>query len=115
AEFRLAGPGRWPPAQPGDLLAQQVLPARLGERLDPGALGTGEDPGRVPALVRADGEVGHFPGARTDGVEEPPVVRDDDQGTPPPEQVPGQPGDPGDVEVVGRLVEDEQVGGPYEQ
>ena len=34
-ELRLAGPGRRATAQPGDLLAQQVLPARLGLGRDP--------------------------------------------------------------------------------
>ena len=61
AELRLRRAGRRPPAQPGDLLAEQVLPAGLGGGGDPLPLGPGEDPGGVPALVRPHGLVGDLP------------------------------------------------------
>jgi hypothetical protein len=51
----------------------------------------------------------HLPGPLADRVEEPPVVRDDDQRRSAPGEVVGQPRDRLHVEVVGRLVEDDQV------
>ncbi len=109
AEPGLAGARRRSPAQPGDLLAQHVLAFGLDVGGDPGAFGTGERPGRVPALVAADGALADLPRPDGDGIEEPAVVGDDDERAAPLDQVRGEPADPGDVEVVGRLVQDQQV------
>ena len=54
AELRLGGAGRRAAAQPGDLLAEQVLPAGLGRGGDPLPLGAGQGPGGEAALVRPD-------------------------------------------------------------
>ena len=85
----------------------------FGRGRDPVALGAGQHVRRVAALVAVDVAVVHLPRPRADGVEEPPVVRDDDEraapGRPPRRQVPGQPGDALDVEVVRRLVEQDDV------
>jgi hypothetical protein len=68
-------------------------------------------PGRVPALVRPDTHaVGDLPGAGAHRVEEPPVVGDHHQRAAPRSRRCRQPGDPGDVQVVGGLVEHQQVG-----
>ena len=77
--FGLRGAGRRAAAQPGDLLAEQVLPAGLGGGRDPLPLGPGQGPGGEAALVGAHGLVGDLPGAGADRVEEPPVVGDHDQ------------------------------------
>jgi hypothetical protein len=115
AELRLAGPRRWAPTQPGDLLAEQVLPARLHGGRDPQPLGARQGPRGVPALVDADRLVGDLPGTGGDRVEEPAVVGDHSQRPTAGEQVPGQPVDTRDVQVVGGLVEDQQVGGADQQ
>ena len=62
---------------------------------DPVPLGPGQHVRRVPALVRGGLAVVHLPHAVAHGVEEPPVVRDDDQRAAP---LPAEPGD----EVVGQ-------------
>ena len=53
-----------PAAQPGQLLAGEVLPARLGGVGLPGALGAGEDPVGVAAQVALDPAARDLPGAR---------------------------------------------------
>jgi len=109
-EARLGRAGRRATTQPGQLLAQQVGPPGLGRIGHPDPLGPGEYIGRVAPLVRMHLAAGHLPGRRTDRVEEPPVVGDHDQAAPPPGQVTGQPRHALDVEVVGRLVEHQQIG-----
>ena len=81
AELGLGRPRRCTATQPGELLAQQVLALLLGRRRVPCALGPRQDVGRVAALVLVDAAVVHLPRARADGVEEPAVVRDDDERT----------------------------------
>ena len=54
AELRLRGARRRAAAQPGELLAHQVLPALLGGRGLTRPLGLGEHEGGVPALVGVD-------------------------------------------------------------
>ena len=66
-------------AQPGQLLADQVLPAHLGGGGLPLPLGLGEHERGVPALVGVDDAVVHLPGPLADRVEEPAVVGDHDQ------------------------------------
>src|SRR5947207_3266074 len=92
-------------AQPGERLAEQVLPARLRGRLLHGALRPGQYPGGVPALVSTHRPVGDLPGTGGHRVEEPAVVRDDDQGASARPEVIGEPGDAGDVEGGGGLGE----------
>ena len=53
-ELRLRRPGRRSPAQPGELLADQVLPAGLGRGRLALPLRLGQDVRRVPAVVRVD-------------------------------------------------------------
>ncbi len=110
AELRLRRARLGAAPQPGQLLAHEVLALLLGERRLALALGPRQDIGGVAAVVLVDGAALDVPDPVADLVEEPPVVGDDDdrglQGV----QVRGQPGDALDVEVVGRLVEQEEVG-----
>src|SRR5690606_27116873 len=93
----------------GDLLAQEVLPAFLGRRGEPGAFGLGQDVRGVSAFVAFDPAVHDLPGVGGHRVEEPPVMGDDQQRRLARGKVPGQPVDGLDVEVVGGLVQDDQV------
>ncbi len=112
-ELRLRRPGRRAAAQPGQLLAHQVLPLRLdGGRL-PVALHPLQHVGRVTALERLDDPVVHLPGGGRHLVQEPPVVGDHEEAArvarPACLQMLREPGDPLHVEVVGRLVERDHV------
>ena len=109
AELGLGGARGRAPAQPCQLLAHQVLPAGLRRGGLPLALGAGEDVRRVAALVHVDGGVVDLPGLLAHGVEEPAVVGDDHQRAGARHQVPGEPVHRLDVEVVGGLVEQQQV------
>ena len=77
------------------------------------ALGAGQHVGGVAAVERVHDAVVDFPGLGADFVEEPAVVGDHEEGAlvgpPAGLQVPGQPGDAFDVEVVGGLVEHDDV------
>ena len=90
-----------------------VLALLLGGLGGLGALDALQHVGRVPALELLDLPVVHLPHAEADLVEEPAVVRDDEQRARLPRpaalEVVGQPGDGVDVEVVGGLVEHEHV------
>ena len=77
--FGFDGPGRRAAAQPGQLLADQVLPAYLGGGGLPLPLGLGEHERRVAALVGVDHAVVDLPRRLADRVEEPAVVGDHDQ------------------------------------
>lgn len=101
--------GRGAAAQPGQLLAHEVLPLGLLGGGDALPFGAGEHVVAVAALVLVDGAALDVPHAGADLVEEPPVVGDADESGAPGAQVVGQPGDALDVEVVGGLVEDDQV------
>ena len=79
-ELGLAGARRRAAAQPGELLAQQVVAALGGDPRHPLALGLGEHEGRVAALVGVHRPRVDLPGLGGDGVEEPPVVGDGDDG-----------------------------------
>ncbi len=113
AELRLRRTRGGAAAQPGQLLAHQVLPLGLGRRGVPVTLDALQDVGRVAALERLDDAVVDLPGRVADLVEEPPVVGHDEQPAgvrgPARLEVSGQPGDALDVEVVGRLVEEQHV------
>ncbi len=114
AELRLGRARRGAPAQPGELLAGQVAPTLLGDLGDALPLDPGQDPRRVAALVGVDDGVVDLPRLRAHRVEEPPVVGDDHErpapGRPAGAQVRGQPRHAVDVEVVGGLVQQEDVG-----
>lgn len=109
AVARLGGPGGGAAAQPGQLLAHQVLPLGLLGGCDAVALGAGEDVVAVAALVLVHVTALHVPHAGADLVEEPPVVGDADERGAALLEVLGQPGNALDVEVVGGLVEDQEV------
>ena len=109
AELRLGRARRRATAQPGQLLAHQVLPPGLRGRRLALPLGLGEHEGGVPAVVHVDHAVVHLPRGRADRVEEPAVVGDHHQRGGTTGEVLGQPGHRLDVEVVGRLVEHDQV------
>ena len=109
AEPRLARARRRAAAQPGELLAQQVLPTRLVRGGDPLALGAGEDVRRVAAVVLVHRAADHVPGPGRHRVQEPAVVGHDHEGSAATRQVPGEPGHGLHVEVVGRFVEHEEV------
>src|SRR5690606_319589 len=110
-ELGFGGAGRRSTAQPGQFLAEQVLAALLrgaGEALP---FRFGEHVGGIAAFVALHPPVHDLPGALGDGVKEPAVVGDDGDGFAPLVEVVGQPGNAFDVEVVGRLVQDDQVVG----
>ena len=109
AELRLRRAGRRTPAQPGQLLARQVEPPRLRGRVLALALGPGQDVRRIAAFVAVDRGVVHLPGRRTHRVEEPAVVGDHDERQVAAQQRLSEPGDRLDVEVVGRLVQQQHV------
>ena len=113
-ELRLARPGGWPAAQPGELLAQQVVAPFGGHGGDPVALRLRQDVGGVPAVVLLDLAIDDLPGAVGHGVEEPPVVGDGGERVVGPgamtDKVVGEPRHAFDVEVVRRLVEEQHVG-----
>ena len=77
------------------------------------ALNPLQNVGRVSALELVDDAVVDLPRVGRNRVEEPPVVRDDHErsgtGRPAANQVLGQPVDSGYIEVVGRLVEKQNV------
>ena len=78
-ELRLGGAGRRPAAQPGQLLAGQVLAPGLLRAGLAVALGPGQHVRRVAAVVRIDHAVVQLPGRRRHRVQEPPVVGHDDE------------------------------------
>ncbi|SKY48729.1 30S ribosomal protein S5 [Mycobacteroides abscessus subsp. abscessus] len=97
-------------AKPCQLFARKILATFLRDVGLSCPLGAREDPVVVAALVLVDLTVVHLPGARGDGVEEPAVVGDDDERAASRNEVLGKPLHAFDVEVVGRLVEDQDVG-----
>ena len=113
AELRLRRAGRGAAAQPGELLLHEVLALRLGGRGRAVALDALQHVRRVAALEGLDDAVVHLPGVGRDLVEEPPVVGHDDErarrSATSGAEVLGQPGDALDVEVVGGLVEEQDV------
>ena len=115
AELRLGGAGRGAAAQPGELLLDQLLATLLGGARLPLALRLGQHERRVAALVAVDGPVVDLPRRLAHLVEEPAVVGDDDEGAGPADEVLGEPGHRLDVEVVGGLVEHDQVVAPEQQ
>ena len=99
--------------EPGELFAGHVAPALLGHRREPVALHALQDVGRVAAFKGVDARVVHLPHLEGHLVEEPPVVRYDEQRPrarlPAGLEVSGKPVDGPHVEVVSRLVQREHV------
>ena len=114
-EARLGRARRRPALQPRELLAQQVLAAFLAGGGDALALGAREHPRRVATVVAVDDPVGDLPGLLDDGIEEPAIMGDDEQRSAPCSEVSGEPVDAFDVEVVRRLVEQQQLGSSEQQ
>ncbi len=73
------------------------------------ALGAGEHVRGVATLVLVDRAVGHLPGGGAHGVQEPAVVRDHEHRAAPRRQVPSEPIDAFHVQMVGGLVEQQQL------
>ena len=110
AELGLARARGRTAAQPGELLAQQVLAPLLARLRLARALGLREHVRRVAAVVALHARVDDLPRLGRDRVEEPAVVGDGDERAAAYGEVLGEPRDRLDVEVVGGLVEHEQVG-----
>ncbi len=107
-EVRAGGPRRSQASSLRSRLRRRAS-ARAGL---PGTLGAGEHVRRIAAVVRVDARVVDLPDPGADRVEEPAVVADHehrDRAGLERVQVLGEPGDGLDVEVVGRLVEHQQV------
>jgi hypothetical protein len=111
----LAGAGRGAPSQPGQLATGQVAPGRLGTRGLLLALGPGLEVGAVAALVHVGVAPVELEDAGGDPVEHMAVVGDEHEPAPVAGQPVLEPGDAVDVEVVGRLVEHQQVEGVHEE
>ena len=109
--LRLAATGLGTTPQPGQFAPGEVPPPVLGRRGLLLTLGPGLEVGGVAALMEEVGAPVELEHAGGDPVEEVAVVGDDDQAA----RVGGQPvlepGHRGEVEVVGRLVEDQQLAG----
>ena len=106
----LAGAGLGAPAEPGQLPPGQVAPGGFGRRGLLLAFGPGLQVGGVAPFVHvgaAPVELEH-PGG--DPVEQVAVVGDEDQAAPEGQQLLLEPGHRAQVEVVGGLVEDQQLG-----
>ena len=118
AELRLGRSGASAAREPRELLAHDVLALLLGRLGGLRAFDALEHVGRVPALELLHLPVVHLPHAEADLVEEPAVVRDDEERArllrPAALEVVGQPRDGVDVEMVGGLVEHEHVAVPDE-
>ena len=110
AELRLRRPRRRAASQPRELLAQQLLAAALASGLLAVALGAREDVGRVAPVVLVDRAVGELPRRGADRVQEPAVVRHDQHRAAPRREVAREPVDAFDVELVRRLVQQQQLG-----
>ena len=99
--------------EPCEFLARHVAATLLGDRRHAVALHALQDIGGVPTLERVDAAVVHLPHGRTDLIQEPAVVRDHEHGAAPPLptgfKVLGKPVDGPHVQMVGRLVEHENV------
>ena len=109
AGLGLARAGRRAPAQPRQLLAGQDLARRLVGRRLLLALGLALEVGVVAAVVDVAGAAVELEHLGRDPVEHVAVVGHQDQPAPERGQAVLEPGDGVDVEVVGGLVEDEQV------
>src|ERR1700677_455155 len=115
AELGLRAPSLRAAAQPGQLLAGQVLSALLGGVLGTLSLRLRQHVSRVPAGCRVHLTAIDLPGPVADGVQQPAVVADHDDGAAAVTQVPAEPVDGLDVQGVWRLVKQQQVLGSRQQ
>ncbi len=97
-------------ADPDLLLGEQLVGARLGLRLGGELLVAGALVGRVVAGVAAQLAAVELDDARADRVEEGAVVGHDDRAAAKGQQQLLEPGDGVEVEVIGRLVEQQDLG-----
>ena len=106
-------------AQPRELLAGHVAPAFFLYLSSAVPLNALKDVGRVASLERVDRSIVDFPHRGADLVEEPTVVRDHEQRArarlPAGFQMMGEPVDGAHIEMVGGLIEHENVVGADEQ
>ena len=109
-ELRLGAPGLGPALQPGELLAGQVPAATFGGLGAALPLGLREHISRVPALGGTHLAPVDLPGPLAHRVQQPAVVADHDDRAAPIAQMPAEPVDRLDVQVVGGLVEQQHVG-----
>ncbi len=109
AGLGLAGTGRGPPAQPGQLGPGQVPPHRLGSGLPLGPLGGGRQIAAVAPVVQVAPPPVELEDAGADPIEDVAVMGDHHEPTSKAGQAILQPGDGVDVEVVGGLVQDQEV------
>ena len=106
----LRGACRCSTAQPGELLANQHVAPLLGDRGLTHALGLGEHVGAVAAVVFLDSAVDYLPHVLAYLIKEPAIMGDDKQAQARARlEVRGKPGDDLDIEMVGRLVEQQDV------
>ena len=105
----LAGAGGRAPPQPRQLGAGQVAALALGRRLALGPLGPGVEVGGVAAVVDVGGPAVELEDPGRHPVEHVAVVGDEDEAAGEGGEPLLQPRDRVEVEVVGRLVEHEQV------
>ena len=104
-----AGAGRGASAQPRQLGASQVAPLALGGGLPLGPLGPGLEVGGVAAIVHVGPPAIELEDAGGQPVEHVAVVGHEDQPAAEAGEALLEPGDGVHVEVVGRLVQDQQV------
>ena len=109
AELRLRGSGRSAASQPGQLLAHQILPTYLRRSRLPLAFGLGQHKGGVPAFIHVNVAVMNLPGPLANLIEEPAIVGHHHHRRRPRSQMLSQPGNRLHVEVVGGLVEHDQI------
>ena len=118
-EFGLAAPSLRSPREEGELLAQLVGAFPPGQGLQAVALDAFHDVGGITPLEGVHLAIVHFPHALADLVEKPAIVGDDQQSArtrwPASLQMPCQPVDGAYVQVVGGLVEHQQVPAADEQ
>ena len=112
-EFRLGRTSAGAARKPRELFAHEVLATFFGHSLDALALDALEHIRRVATLERLDLSIVHFPHTRAHLVEEPAVVRDAQKRTgialPAAVEMPREPCNSANVQVVGGLVHHNDV------
>ena len=118
-ELLLGRAGAGAARQPGELLAREIAALGLHDVGLAVALHALHDVGAVSAFERLDHAIVHFPHALTHLVEEPAVVGDDEQRALPRRpavlEMFGKPVDGEHIEVVGGLVQGDDVPVPHQQ
>ncbi len=106
----LAGSRRCAPAQPGQLPASQVAPDGLGHRRPLLPFAAGLEVRRVTTFVQVAVATVDLEHPRRDPVQDVAIVTDDDQAAAEGGQPLLEPDDGAEVQMVGRFIQDEQVG-----